>query len=107
MQVDSVEMSKDKKRKGFGYLLYLSLVKKGITLISDNFQYLGGQALWKKMARLSGVDYTVYLIDDGEVRTGPDGKPLEYNGSNIDDDAIWAEQPSIKKHFTLLVAKSK
>ncbi len=54
LQVDVVEISDRSKRRGYGVLLYFNLAKYGYEIISDNVQYLGGKALWKKMASVAG-----------------------------------------------------
>lgn len=103
LQVDGVELAKKYQRDGLGYLLYLGLIKAGYIVISDNLQYLGGQAIWKKIAKLAvNNDYKVYISDDTELRM-KDGKPEVYDGSNIDDAEIWTTNKS--KVYTLLVAK--
>lgn len=104
LQIDGVEISKKYQRDGIGYYLYLALIKAGYIVISDNLQYLGGKALWKKIAKKAiNNNYKVYIADDTELRM-KDGKQEEYDGSNIDDAEIWSMNNS--KAYTLLVAKS-
>lgn len=102
IQVDGVEINKINQRRGVGYYLYLALIKAGYAVISDNLQYLGGQAIWKKVAKKAiNNKYKVFIMDDEEIRM-KDGKPEEYNGTNIDDAEIWSTG---QKHvYTLLVA---
>jgi hypothetical protein len=104
VQVDEVEVLEKFKRRGYGFLLYFTLIKNGYTIISDNVQYLvGGQALWKKIAKKSKVeDFKVYILDDADFRTNSNGEILAYDGLNIDDSDLWS--PSTKHFYTLFVA---
>lgn len=105
LQIDGVEIAKKYQRDGIGYYLYLALIKAGYVVISDNLQYLGGKAIWKKIAKKAiNNQYEVYISDDTELRM-KDGKPEVYDGSNIDDAEIWSTNNS--KAYTLLVAKNK
>jgi hypothetical protein len=102
LQVDGVEISKKFQRDGIGYYLYLGLIKAGYVVISDNLQYLGGKAIWKKIAKLAiNNNYKVYISDDTELRM-KNGQPEVYDGSNIDDAEIWSLNNS--KVYTVLVA---
>ena len=91
LQVDGVEISSGMKTKGYGYLLYFTLIKSGYSIISDNVQYLGGQALWKKIAKESKFNiYRVYVLDNGTLRKDTNGKLVYYDGSNIKDSDLWS-----------------
>lgn len=110
LQVDGVEVPAKHKEKGYGSLLYLSLIKYVYVLISDNLQYAGGKALWKKMAKLSGVDYQVYVIENGKPLLDKNGEPKTYDGTNIDDAKIWSapgKAPKTSKRYTLLLLRKK
>lgn len=102
LQVDGVEIVKEYKNRGIGYYLYLTLIHNEYTIICDNLQYLGGQAIWKKIASQSiNNQYNVYIIDDEELLM-KNGQPVKYDGSNIDDCEIWSTCKD--KVYTLLVA---
>lgn len=102
LQVDGVEIIKELKRQGYGYLLYFNLIKSGFILISDNVQYLGGQELWKKIAREAKFDkYKVYILDNGIFRK-KDNEKVFYDGSNIKESELWSNQ--YEKYHTLFVA---
>ena len=104
LQVALAEVSKKYQTMGWGLYLYTALADAGYVVISDNTQYLGGQALWKRIARETlHSRYKVYVIDNGEVRLTPDGKPVEYNGSNIDESGLWSENSD--KKYTLFALK--
>jgi hypothetical protein len=105
LQVDLVNVAKKIKMQGLGTFLYHSLVAKGYTIISDNKQYEGGQALWKKIARSHASNEMVLLLDHGQL-VMKDGKPIEYDGTNVPDDEIWSETDQLKK-FMLLVYTRK
>jgi hypothetical protein len=68
LQVRLVDVSDRYKRLGWGFELYLSLAKAGYTVISDNTQYIGGKALWKKIAKLSvNSQYQVFVLDNYDL----------------------------------------
>jgi hypothetical protein len=106
IQVDSVEVPANFKRKGLGFLLYLALVKSGYAVISDYNQYRGGKALWKKLSTaLDEHDFSIYVVDNGHPKLDNDGTPIVYDGKNIDDADIWSTHPDMDKYHVLLVAK--
>jgi hypothetical protein len=91
--------------QNWGLKLYASLASAGYIVISDNTQYLGGQALWKRIAKETLSDsYQVYIIDDGDVRLDTNGAPVTYDGSNISDAELWAEDT--KHKYTLFMLKA-
>jgi hypothetical protein len=105
LQIDLVNVAKQTKLKGLGTFLYASLIKSGYIIISDTKQYLGGQALWKKLARSSGaLNALVLIMTDGILHT-EDEKPIIYDGKNIPDKDLWSE--TAEKRHTLLLFTSK
>lgn len=104
LQIATVEVGPKFQRNGWGLCLYTALADAGYVVISDNTQYIGGKQLWKKIAEntLHG-QYKVYVLDHGVPRLDANGKPLEYNSSNIDDADLWSENSS--KKYTLFVLK--
>jgi hypothetical protein len=105
LQVGLAHIVPKHQSQGWGLYLYTSLAAAGYIVISDNLQYLGGQAIWKRLAHQSLHDnYSVYVIDQGEVRLGTDGQPVLYDGSNIDDSGLWSEDATSK--YTLFVLKA-
>lgn len=109
MQVDGVEVYDAIKARGIGSQFYFALAQYGFVIISDNFQYLGGKALWKKIASKSTSEKcSVYVIDEGEPVTDEDDNLIEYNGSNLDDDELWATTDvpiNDRKKYVLFVLK--
>jgi hypothetical protein len=106
IQVDSVRVGKDIQKFGWGLYLYLSLARAGYVVISDNKQYIGGKELWKKIAsNVVDSKYKVYVIDSGNVRLDPAGKPVVYDGHNIDDAELWSLDASRK--YTLFALRSE
>lgn len=105
LQVNIVRAAPDTKSYGYGYNLYHSIVDKGIALISDNVQYIGGKKLWDKVIRNSRDDgFHVYVLRRGEWVRDVDGKVIKFNGTNIPADQIWGRPGSLDAHHTLLVA---
>jgi hypothetical protein len=98
LQVDGVEIGKKSRSKGYGFLLYLALADAGYAIISDNVQYRGGKALWKRIASIINNDYAVYVIEDGKVKMEGES-PIMYDGKNINDADLWSNDAS--KRFTL------
>lgn len=102
LQIDGVEIFKDFKREGYGYLLYFTLIRHGYAIVCDNTQYLGGQALWKKIAREANFNnYKVYVMDNGIFRRDK-GQYVFYDGSNIQDSQLWSNK--YERYHTLFVA---
>lgn len=105
LQVDGVEVTNKFKTLGYGFHLYLGLAKAGFVIISDNYQYIGGKSLWKKIASQDKAnDYAVYVIDNGNIISDDNGDPIKYNGANIDDANIWSKNDD--KHFVVLTLKA-
>lgn len=103
LQVGRVRVAKASQALGWGMRLYAALADAGFAIISDNLQYLGGQALWQKIAKqtLNG-HYQVFVIKQGEVVMDGD-HPVIYDGSSIDDSELWSEDCDQKN--TLFVLK--
>jgi len=105
LQVDLVQVAKQTKFAGLGTFLYHSLVSKGYTIISDTKQFKGGAELWKKIARSHASNEVVMILDHGHLKMDGD-EPFYYDGKNLPDDEIWAEEDKLKK-FVLLVYTRK
>jgi hypothetical protein len=110
LQVDSVQVSPLFQAGGQGYLLYLMLVRAGYVIISDNMQYIGGRKLWNKISQLGKQDgMIVRIINNDTIMSDENGDPIDYDGSNISDDQIWApptNDVTKSKHYVVLVAKN-
>lgn len=105
LQVDLVQSAPETKSYGHGYNLYHAIIKSGITLISDNVQYIGGKKLWDKVIRKSKVDgFHIYVLRHGEFMRDAAGKVIEFDGINIPSNQIWGRPGSVDAHNTLLVA---
>jgi len=106
LQVSTVVIEPNNRIIGLGFYLYLTLAKAGYMIVFDNTQYIGGKALWKKIAaKVLKDDYAVYVLDHGEVRLDDKGDPIVYDGSNIDDAELWSE--NVDKKYTLFALRSK
>lgn len=102
LQVNTVVVEPSFRTFGFGFYIYLTLAKAGYMIVSDNTQYIGGKALWKKIAaKVLKDDYAVYVLDHGEVRLDDKGDPIVYDGSNIDDAELWSESIDKNTHSLL------
>lgn len=89
LQVESIVVGNAMRDVGLATMLYECLVlKEGITLMSDNTHYTGGQVLWKKIAR-SSEKLIVFVLDTDEGKFYPyDGSRLRYDGLTIPSEAI-------------------
>jgi hypothetical protein len=104
VQVELVEVSDQFKELGLGSFMYHRVVQSGLTLVSDNQQYLGGQSLWRKIAKAHMADEVVYVMQKGKLLSDSDGQPIEYDGKNIPDSSIWSEDAT-HKHTLLIYTK--
>lgn len=104
LQVNLIRTPTKEQAIGYGQLLYLGLAKAGYVIISDYKHYDGGKKLWKKNARLAGINkYKVYVADKGVIRKDQEGNPIIYDGNNIDDCELWSENSKLK--YTLFILK--
>ncbi|MGD1336080.1 hypothetical protein ACP6H1_27180 [Vibrio harveyi] len=107
MQVRGVVTDPSRRDMGLATYIYETLVLKlGFTLVSDNEQYEGGKALWKKIAAHSRK-LNVYVLDSDTLDFHPYGKDGRtiYTGSNIDDVELWSIDPDQSKYGIVLVAE--
>jgi hypothetical protein len=104
LQVGLVEIGPRRQSQGWGMRLYTALADVGYTIISDNTQYIGGQALWKRIASATLHNhYKVYIIKDGEPLVDEKGELVTYDGSNIDDARLWSTNSDTK--YTLFALR--
>lgn len=103
LQVGLAHVVPNRQSRGWGMYLYTSLAEAGYVIISDNLQYLGGQALWRRISKVTMHGrYGVYVLKHGDVVMDGD-KPKVYDGSNIDDCELWSE--GAEQKYTLFVLK--
>lgn len=104
LQIELAEVVSNRQNRGWGMYLYTSLAEAGYVIISDNTQYLGGHALWKRIARetMQGR-YHVYVLKHGEPVLDDSGQPKVYDGTNIDDSELWSTNSDQK--YTLFALK--
>lgn len=74
-------------------------------IVSDKVQFLGAKRLWKSLARSSAVNVYVYDGNKADYRRDESGMIIKYNGSNLDDLAIWGK--TSEHENVLLVATTK
>ena len=70
---------------------YSSLVQGGYTIVSDNIKFIGGKALWKKIARTKLPNEVLYISHRNNFLLNDNGNPIDYNGINIEDSKIWGK----------------
>jgi hypothetical protein len=93
LKVRLVTTSTDKRLERVAYTLYKSLILGGYTIVSDNEQYQGAVALWKKLMKDSGVKVTFY--DEKESKS--------YD--KLPDEEIWSKDPDDSKYDMVIVAQ--
>ncbi|WP_112288659.1 hypothetical protein [Rahnella sp. AN3-3W3] len=88
-------------------LLYETLVvKKHLTLMSDNDHYTGGRALWKRLAQDS-AGLLVFILDTEKGQFYPyDGSKMRYDGVSIPESAIWSHHPDQTHWPVVLIAQN-
>ncbi|EKO3827284.1 hypothetical protein NTE12_003687 [Vibrio harveyi] len=106
-QVRGVVVEPKLRDFGLATFIYETLaIDMGMVLVSDNEQYEGGKALWKKIARDSDR-LKVYVLDSSTFDFHPygeDGRTV-YTGSNIDDEELWSIDPDDSKFDIVFVAE--
>ena len=109
IQIDGVEVyQKNLKKRSLGFYFYLGLIKAGYVVISDNYQYIGGKELWKKIIKMSEYDFgfSVYLIDNGHPRLDSDGNPIKIKSKDIENEQeFWSDVKGNKFHTLFLARK--
>lgn len=106
IQVEGVVVDGAVQDVGLATRLYETLVvKKNLTLMSDNNHYAGGKALWKRIAAKS-KKLIVFVFDSDEGKFYPyDGERVQYDGVVIPDDKIWSVHPDTSRFGVILVAE--
>lgn len=108
LQIDLVVANNQKlARQGFGTKLYFALAEAGMTIISDNTQYKGGKQLWVNMAQRAGQNFVINILDNGKVRVGADGKPVEFDGTNESPESLWSGRAPERTQPSGLTAAGK
>lgn len=101
-QVSMVRTTWDMADIGIARATYRE-VARAYDLVSDQEQFIGGKAIWVSLAR--AADVNVYVFKQGDYIRGTNGKPLKFNGSNIQASEIWGKGP--EHRAALLVATKK
>lgn len=94
LQVDTVYTHPSYRSRFLGGILYIVLARYRFSIVSDFSQYLGGQAIWKKIATLAEArNYSVFIWSDEDQDWVKDanGTPIRYNAINVADDKIWRD----------------
>lgn len=106
VQVDGVSTHKQFEGKGLATFVYFLLVHQGYTIISDFYHEFGGLKLWRKLARLAGLnDYQVNILDNGELVRDKEGNVLRFDDGNYPKSKIWSTAPNQSLKDVLLVMR--
>ncbi|GBU11741.1 hypothetical protein AwEntero_03420 [Enterobacterales bacterium] len=102
-QIGGVVVNPEMRDFRLATLLYETLVvKKNLTLMSDNDQYAGGRALWQRLARESN-NVVVFVLDTEKGQFYPyDGTKMRYDGVSIPESSIWSHHPD-KTHWPVVL----
>ncbi|PKE29789.1 hypothetical protein CWS43_13650 [Rahnella sp. AA] len=102
-QIEGVVVNPEMRDYRLATLLYETLVvKKNLTLMSDNDHYAGGRALWKRLAQDS-TGLVVFVLDTEKGQFYPyDGTKMRYDGISIPESAIWSHHPD-KVHWPVVL----
>lgn len=104
LQVSQVFTNESYEGEGIATLLYILLIQLNYTIVSDRIQYLGGQALWKKLSRRSKInDIVINVLTDKKYKVDSKNNIENYNGSNINDSDIWKTHNEGQK--TILISR--
>ncbi|EPF20503.1 Uncharacterised protein [Cedecea davisae] len=83
------------------------IVEQDLILMSDHEQYIGGQAIWKRIAR-SSKDISVFILDTESGCFYPyDGERVCYDSECIPESEIWSLSPDESQHGIVLVAEKR
>ena len=106
LQVEGVVVQDVMQGFGLATRMYETLIMtKGITLMSDNYHYEGGKALWQHIAAKSS-QVQVFVLDTDEGVFYPyDGSKIRYDGTCIPEDRIWSIHPDETHHGVILIAE--
>ncbi len=106
-QVEGVVVNSGMRDYRLATLLYETLVvKKHLTLMSDNDHYTGGRALWKRLAQDS-AGLLVFILDTEKGQFYPyDGSKMRYDGVSIPESAIWSSHPDQTHWPVVLIAQN-
>ncbi|WP_208950292.1 hypothetical protein [Rahnella sp. ChDrAdgB13] len=106
-QVEGVVVNSGMRDYRLATLLYETLVvKKHLTLMSDNDHYSGGRALWKRLAQDS-AGLLVFILDTEKGQFYPyDGSKMRYDGVSIPESAIWSSHPDQTHWPVVLIAQN-
>ena len=107
-QIEGVVVLKELQSLQLATRLYETLVNDcNLILMSDNEQYEGGKALWKKIARDAST-LSVFILDTDNGKFYPyDGDRIRYDGKSIPEEKIWCTHPDRDLWGIVLVAESK
>lgn len=106
-QVDLVETSPEVTRLGLATYIYKYLVSQNSTILSDNHQYRGGKAIWKKLCKDSDFKVRVFHQENNDFLRDDKGKVIVYDGSNIPEEQIWDDKwdSEVSKNIVLVLNK--
>ena len=106
LQIEGVVVNAPLRNRGLATAIYECLVlNKNIVLVSDNYHYESGKALWQSIARTS-EQLNVFVLDAEEGNFYPyDGERVRYDQQSIPEAEIWSVQPDEARLGIVLVAE--
>jgi hypothetical protein len=107
-QIEGVVVNPEMRDFRLATLMYETLViKKKLTLMSDNDHYAGGKALWQRLAQDSS-ELVVFVLDTDKRQFYPyDGTKMRYDGVSIPESAIWSPHPDKTHSSVVFIAQNR
>lgn len=100
IQVSSILLDKAFKGRGLAPFLYTYMVKSmGFVIVSDGIQLTGGMILWKKLAKIKGLQLDLYDPKAKKITE------VDVNGKEYNYAKIWGQ--SRLNANTLLVLRDR
>lgn len=95
VKVRLVTTATDKRIQDTAFTLYKSLIMSGYTIVSDNEQYQGAVALWKK------------LMSDKDIKISFYDEKSDTKSTNLTPEKIWSKDPDESNFDVVIVASKK
>lgn len=99
-QIGGVNTIKSLAGRGIASNAYIDLTKY-YNLISDTEQYEGGRGIWERICKDKRINVYIWNGNIMDWFRDSSGKPIRYNGKNIEPSEIWGTRQEEK---ILLVA---
>ena len=107
LQIEGVVVQEVMQGFGLATRMYERLIlTQGITLMSDNYHYESGKALWQNIAAKSRQVQVFVLDTDKGVFYPYDGSRIRYDGVCIPEGRIWSIHPDDTHYGVILIAEN-